>query len=88
MLGNLPVVSIWLLQTVVAIHDIKISLVVVAAIFVILAATAELASATVAMTVVLSLVEYILVGIGLVPVVGIISVEIIHCIHSYTASWL
>ena len=85
MLGNLPVVSIWLLQTVVAIHDIKMSLVVVAAIFVIVVATAELASATVAMTVVLSLVEYILLGIGLVLAVGIISVEIIH---SYTASWL
>ena len=88
MLGNLPVVSIWLLQTVVTIHDIKMPLVVVAAIFVIVAATAELASATVAMTVVLSLVEYILLGIGLVLAVGIISVEIIHCIHSYRASWL
>ena len=52
-LENLPVVSTWLLQTVVAIHDITMSLVVVAASFVMVAATAELVSATVAVTVVL-----------------------------------
>ena len=89
MLGNLPVVSTWLLQTVVAIHDIKMSLVVVAATSVVVVTTAELLSATVAVTVVLWPAVDTVVGLGLVAIV-LISAEnkiLYSYICSYTWLW-
>ena len=89
MLGNLPVVSTWLLQTVVAIHDITMSLVVVAASFVIVVATAELLSAAVVVIVVLWPAVDTVVGLELVAIV-VISAEnkiLYSYICSYTWLW-
>ena len=88
-LENLPVVSTWLLQTVVAIHDITMSLVVVAASFVMVATTAELVSAAVVVTVVLWPAVDTVVGLGLVAIV-VISAEneiFYHYICSYSWLW-